>query len=183
MTRAHVTKEVLAFPDLKEVIKHRTSLSDDELASYIEGAVFTLKMSAPLVEEMQHRFRNLDRSKQADGSFKKIRGCLSFKAYCEDVLHRTEQAVYAMLREESKPKEKSQPKPKPVKEYQSLIDAVPVIRAGKEIVPPSQYGVAEIEEIVTAFTVNLVSQLKTVADRKTIYRSLVRKFDDLLGEL
>jgi hypothetical protein len=170
-------------PEFKDAIKNRVSLPDDELASFIEGAVLTLRLCLPLVDEMKRRFGNLDRSKQVNGKYRTIRGCRTFQEYCKTVLHRTKQAVYAMLSAESKPKEKSPPKQKPVKEYQSLVDAIPVIRAGKEIVPPSQYGVAEIEETVTAFAVNLVSQLKSAADKKIVYASLTRKFEDLLGGL
>jgi hypothetical protein len=83
----------------------------------------------------------------------------------------------------SKPKP-AEPKPeKPIAEYKSLIDAIPAVRAGGAEIPPSQYGVAEIEESVAAFAVNLVSQLKSEADKKITYASLIRKFQDLLGEL
>jgi hypothetical protein len=82
------------------------------------------------------------------------------------------------------PAQAPKPKPeKPIAEYKSLIDAVPAVRSGGVEIPPSRYGVAEIEESVAAFTVRLVSQLKSASDKKIAYASLIRKFQDLLGEL
>ena len=90
---AHRSKETLLLPSLRQAVRQRDSLSDDELAGYIEGAVFTLRMVAPLVEEMKRRFQNLDKSKQVNGQYRMIRGCRNFQEYCRTVLHRTEQAV------------------------------------------------------------------------------------------
>jgi hypothetical protein len=183
---ANRTKETLAIsPDLKSAVKHRETLNDDELAGYIERAVLTLKMVAPLVAEMKRRFQNLDRSKQVDGTYKTIRGCRSFKDYCQTVLHRTEQAVYLMLRgDEAKPKpSKSEPKPKPVHEYEKLVDMLPVIRVGGEIVPPSEYSAAEVTETAIKFIDNVVVNLND-ADKLIVYRSLLRRFESLLaGEI
>jgi hypothetical protein len=98
---------------LKFAVQHRESLTDDELGSQIEGVVFTLRLCLPLVTEMQRRFQILHRGKQVDGTYKTIRGCRSFQTYCETVLHRTKQAVYAMLSETPKPDD-IQPKLLPV---------------------------------------------------------------------
>ncbi len=179
------SKESLLAPDWKSAVKHRETLTDDELAAHIEHAVLTLKMVAPLVTEMKRRFQNLDRSKRTDGKCNTIRGCRTFQDYCRTVLHRTEQAVYLMLRgDEAKPKPpKSEPKPKPVHEYEKLLDMVPVIRVGGEIVPPSEYSASEAAETATKFIDNLVTNLSD-ADKAIVFRSLIRRFESLLtGEL
>jgi hypothetical protein len=179
-------KETLLAPNLKDAVRHRETLNDDELASYIEGAVFTLRMVAPLVEEMKRRFQNLDKSKQVNGTYKTIRGCRNFQDYCRTVLHRTEQAVYLMLRsDDAKPKlPKSEPKPKPIKEYKALADAIPPIRNGKEFTKPSEYSAADVVETVTRFTDNLLGQRQfSVADKKTAYRSIILEFQTIITEM
>ena len=186
-TLALRAKETLAIsPALKEAVQHRETLDNDELASYIEGAVLTLRIVAPLVEEMKRRFQNLDRSKQVNGKYNTIRGCRSFKEFCETVLHRTEQAVYLMLRNnDAKPKPpKSEPKPKPIKEYKALADAIPPIRNGKEFTKPSEYSAADVVETVTRFTDNLLGQRQfSAADKKTAYRSIILEFQTILTEM
>lgn len=96
------SKEILLVPDLKDAVRDRTSLDDDTLGVCIEqyggGALLTLRMCMPLVDEIKRRFKNLDKKKQLNGDYKTIRGCRSFQDYCQKVLHRTEQAVYAALR-------------------------------------------------------------------------------------
>ena len=178
-------KDSILAPNLHHAVKHRETLNDDELASYIEGAILTLKMVAPLVAEMKRRFKNLDRSKRTDGKYNTIRGCRTFQDYCRTVLHRTEQAVYLMLRgDEAKPKPpKSEPKPRPVHEYEKLVDMVPVIRVSGEIVPPSEHSASEVAETATKFIDNLVVNLND-ADKAIVYRSLLRRFESLLaGEI
>lgn len=179
------TKQSLVPPSFKDAVRNRTQLDDETLASFIEGAVLTLKMCAPLVEEMQRRFQNLDRTKQKNGTYKTIRGCSSFKEYCATVLNRTEQAVYKMLREnESKPKTDKPKTEKPAKEYATLVDAIPPIRHGKEITPPSQYSAADVVETAVRLVDNLVNQRQlTAADKKTVYRSIIREFQEILTEM
>lgn len=105
------TKKSLVLPPIPEALADRTRLSDEDLSSYIENAVLTLKLCAPFVEEMRRRFTNLDRTKQVDGSYKRIRGCRSFKEYCTGVLKRTEQAVYKMLRDRDATELKTESEP------------------------------------------------------------------------
>jgi hypothetical protein len=94
----------------------------------------------------------------------------------------TEDISAAGLLKATKPPHTQKPKPeKPIAEYKSLIDAIPAVRTGGAEIPPSQYGVAEIEESVATFAARLVSQLKSASDKKIAYASLIRKFQDLLG--
>jgi hypothetical protein len=184
---ANRAKETLVVsPDLKDAVRRRESLNDDELAAHIEGAILTLRLVAPLVEEMKRRFQNLDRSKQVDGTYKTIGGCRSFKKFCETVLHRTEQAVYLMLRKDdsSKSKEKSESKTKRVKEYQALVDAVPPVRKGKEYIKPSEYSASDVAETITKFAENLLGQPQfSDVDKKSTYRTLARHFQHALTEM
>ena len=71
------------------------------------------------------------------------------------------------------------PQPKPIKEYESLVEMVPVVRAGGEIVPPSEYGAADATETATKFIDNLVQRLSAV-DKAIVYRSLLMHLRDLL---
>lgn len=186
------SKETL-LPQLRDAVRDRTSLDDNTLGACIEeygsGALLTLKMCMPLVDEMQRRFKNLDRKKGVNGKYNTIRGCQTFQEYCQKVLHRTEQAVYLMLRggmpKSSKISKADKPKTaKPVKEIQALADAIPPIRNGKEFTPPSQYCAADIVETVTRFTDSLVNQRHlTPSDRKTVYYSVIREFQDILAEM
>lgn len=71
---------------------------------------------------------------------------------------------------------------KPAQELKQLADAIPPIRNGKEITPPSQYSAADIVETVTIFTDNLVNQRHlSISDRKTVYVSVIREFQDILA--
>lgn len=186
------SKETL-LPQLRDAVKDRTSLNDDTLGACIEeyggGALLTLKMCMPLVDEMKRRFKNLDKKKGVNGKYNTIRGCQTFQEYCQKILHRTEQAVYLMLRggtpKSSETSKADKPNTeKPVKEIKELADAIPPIRNGKEFTPPSQYSAADIVETVTRFTDNLVNQRQlTPSDRKTVYHSVIREFQDILTEM
>ena len=186
------SKETL-LPQLRDAVRDRTTLDDDTLGVCIEeysgGALLTLKMCMPLVDEMKRRFKILDRKKQVNGQYKTIRGCRTFQDFCQKVLHRTEQAVYLMLRggtpASSKPSTESKStKIQAVKEIKELADAIPPIRNGKEITPPSEYSAADIIETVTRFTDSLVNQRQvTPSDKKIIYRSIIRELQDILAEM
>jgi hypothetical protein len=84
-------------------------LTDDDLGRILENAMgfafCTLRMCKPLIEEMRERFKT--RTKDSP----RIRGCASFQEWCRKVLHRSEQAVYLLLRENKRPPE---PEPEPV---------------------------------------------------------------------
>jgi hypothetical protein len=84
-------------------------LTDDDLGRILENAMgfafCTLRMCKPLIEEMRERFKA--RTKDSP----RIRGCASFQEWCRKVLHRSEQAVYLLLRENKRPPE---PEPEPV---------------------------------------------------------------------
>ena len=189
---AKTSKETL-LPQLRDAVRDRTSLDDDTIGACIEeyggGALLTLKMCMPLVDEMKRRFKILDRKKQVNGTYKTIRGCRTFQEYCQKVLHRTEQAVYLMLRDgtpkSSEASKTDKPKTtKPVKEIKELADAIPLIRNGRKYTPPSQYSAADIVETVTKFTDNLVNQRPlTPSDRETVYYSIIRTFQDILAEM
>src|ERR1700676_5495494 len=107
----------------------------------------------------------------------------TFTEYIESVKP-TEDISATGLLNAAKPPHVPKPKPeKPIAEYKSLVDAIPAVHTGGVEIPPSQYGVAEIEESVTAFAARLVSQLKSASDKKIAYASLIRTFQDLLGGL
>ena len=78
-------------------------------------------------------------------------------------------------------------KPKTVQavtEIKELADAIPPIRNGKEITPPSEYSAADIIETVTRFTDSLVNQRQvTPSDKKIIYRSIIRELQYILAEM
>jgi hypothetical protein len=191
---AKTSKETL-LPQLRDAVRGRTSLDDDTLGACIEeyggGALLTLKMCMPLVDEMKRRFKILDRKKQVNGTYKTIRGCQTFQEYCQKVLHRTEQAVYLMLRggtpkasEPAEAEKRKAAKDLAVKELKEIADAIPPIRNGRELTPPSRYSAADIVETVTSFTDTLVNQRHlTPSDRKTVYNSIVREFQDILTEI
>src|SRR6266567_593622 len=67
------TSKVPLLPQLKDAVRDRTSLDDDTLGACIEeyggGALLTLKMCMPLVNEMKQRFKNLDRKKGVNGKY------------------------------------------------------------------------------------------------------------------
>jgi hypothetical protein len=166
-------------------VKSPRKLDNELLAAHVQaGMVKAFAELKPFIEELWKRFDALN-------DYETIAGCKTRKEYCAKVLDRTPRAVQYMMaggnpvikRKPAASETVSLPrKEKPIKEYASLIEAVPDIRTGRDIVPPSQYGVAEIEESVTKFTVNLAEKLST-PDKKIVYRSLIKKFEDLLKGL
>jgi hypothetical protein len=114
----------------------RATLSDDVLGQVLENALTlsfsTLKMCEPLVKEMRARFRKLPRGKQKDGTYKTIRGCRTFQDWCNNVLHRSEQAVYLMLRQKELPA-KPAPPAAPVMPKEELPKVL--AKVGKEMPP------------------------------------------------
>jgi hypothetical protein len=154
------------------------------------GMVKAFAELKPFIEELWKRFDALKDDET-------IAGCKTRKEYCEKVLDRTPRAIQYMMAG-GNPVSKRKPasetvsspraatnalsKQKPIKEYACLIEAIPGVRVGKRIIPPSEYGVPEIEESVTKFTVNLAGKL-SAPDQRTVYRSLIKKFEDLLRGL
>jgi hypothetical protein len=186
------SKETL-LPQLSDAVRDRTTLDNDTLGKCIEeygsGALLTLKMCMPLVDEMKRRFKILDRKRQVNGEFATIRGCRSFQDFCQKVLHRSEQAVYLMLRggTPANPKAlqvKKERKQQAVKEIRELADAVPIIRNGKDATPPSEYSAADIVKTIGRLVDTLANQPQiTPSDRKIVYRSLIREFKEILAEM
>lgn len=104
---------VLDYSLLWQAIDDRKKMDSEELAEVLEIALshsfFTLRLCKKLVGEMQVRFQKLSRKRNPDGSHATIRGCRSFQEWCRKVLHRTEQAVYLMLRQPEPFTPKEQP--------------------------------------------------------------------------
>ena len=84
-------------------------LTDDNLGRILENAMgfafCTLRMCKPFIEEMRARFKAREKGSPP------IRGCKSFQEWCRKVLHRSEQAVYQLLRQN---KRWPEPEPEPV---------------------------------------------------------------------
>lgn len=181
------------------VVRNRHELTDDYFGKFLENALgfafCTLKSCKPLIEEMKRRFKNLERSKHKDGSYSTIRGCRSFQEWCTKVLHRTEQAVYAMLREPKpkapKPQELTPPStadnPAPNASTVSNVgESLPVLKRRNgdgtmSLVPPAEYSPADAVESAKKFIDSLVQRM-SAADAAIVYRGLVMELEDRLNQ-
>jgi len=76
----------------KAMIADRETVDATELAVYVRKSIVhvkkTFKLTKPLAIELQRRFKNLDRTKQVDGTYHKIDGAKSLNAWLE--LHASE---------------------------------------------------------------------------------------------
>lgn len=159
-------------------------MTTDALVTVVIDGVQKIRSLLPYIAALKSRFDDGQRD-SANRLVNPINGCHSWRDFCVTHLDRAPQTIGRAFAPAKQPLVKPAPEPtdQPIAEYKSLIDAVPAVHTGGVEIPPSQYGVAEIEESVAAFAARLVSQLKSASDKKIAYASLIRKFQDLLGEL
>jgi hypothetical protein len=170
--------EIVPLSDIVLAVKHRELLDDDELGSYIEGAFIKLATVVPLIEEMRRRFQNLDRKKQVDGSYKTIRGCRNFQDYCRDVLHRTEQTVYELLKPRKPKLEKIETEPKEIPEH---LESKPP-KDVTEILSIDQH-IQRARELTTLFVDAEVSRSQTPKRFNLTVRDLTESQIKTIGEM
>jgi hypothetical protein len=155
------------------------SLTISELVEIAVGTFQRIQDSMPYIIELRKRFKSAPRGK-AD-----IGGCDTWEQFCEKHLHRTASAIRKALQAgHPQPGTKLQEPTRTHNELKELADAVPTIRNGKQITPPSEYSAADIVETVVRFTDNLVNQRQvTPSDKRIIYLSMIRQFQDILKEM
>lgn len=110
---------------------------------------------------------------------------VSYDYVCRCLNPRKEQPLLKAANETAQSSVSPQPKTKKAtQELERLADAIPSIRNGKEITPPSEYSAADIVETITRLTDNLVNQRHlTPSDRRIVYTSVIREFQDILAEM
>jgi hypothetical protein len=172
-----------------------TSLTDDQLADVVIEGVKKIRAYLPYIRTLKERFDSGDRD-STNRLKTPIKCCNSWKEFCETHLDRTTEAIRLAIAGDSPkhtanhPEREHEPTPtkpkstKPIQEIKELADAIPLIRNGKDFTPPSQYSAADIVETVTGFTDAIVNQRHlTPSDRKMVYLSVIREFQDILAEM
>ena len=155
------------YHNLGDAILNRAALDNETLGQVIEHAftlsLLTLKMCQPLVSEMKKRFKKLSRKKQKDGSYQTICGYRTFQDWCKNALHRSEQAVYLMLRQKDvKPKEVAL---LPEAELPKMVEKV------GEKMPPEPQSLDQAVSAAVSYTVMVTKELDT-AFRVKAYRKV-----------
>lgn len=107
--RATVAQPLLA--DLPTYVKTCTDMDGEVLGEFIErnwnsvtGTTFGLVY---LVKEMKRKFNVLDRTKQVDGTYKKIRGFTSFDKWFISFTGKSRRLAYYLLETEEKKNERN----------------------------------------------------------------------------
>ena len=107
--RATVAQPLLA--DLPTYVKTCTDMDGEILGEFIErnwdsvtGTTFGLVY---LVKEMKRKFNLLDRTKQVDGTYKKIRGFTSFDKWFTSFTGKSRRLAYYLLETEEKKNERN----------------------------------------------------------------------------
>jgi hypothetical protein len=157
-------------------------MTSDQLADTVIEGVKKLKHYLPYIRTLKNRFDTGDRD-STNRLKTPIKDCCTWKEFCQMYLDRTPKTIREALADKKSTKTDKPKTEKAIKEIKELADAIPQIRNGRELTPPSEYSPADIIEAVTRMAETLVSQRHlTLSDRKIVYNSLVRNFQDVLGE-
>jgi hypothetical protein len=107
--RATVAQPLLA--DLPTYVKSCTEMDGEVLGEYIERnwnpVTGTALGLVYLVKEMKRKFNLLDRKKQVDGTYKKIRGFTSFDKWFTSLTGKSRRLAYYLLETEEKKNERN----------------------------------------------------------------------------
>lgn len=168
--------EIISVPSRDaELVKKPNDIDGEALGEYIEqhfrGVCTTLRHLLPFIKEMKLKFTSLPREKQADGTYKTIRGCHSFKEWAETKLMRSERAVYYLLARGLPPNEKAKLKGKAAKGGH-LVSAA---KARRALLKDEVY----VREILKQAFAKLTPLLPHYWERyRKICRGLAKRFDE-----